>query len=76
MLKEEALDICEKLLSKQAHFYVCGDVKMADDVCKTLQVISELIHHRFNYLEIILAETSCLSINAFILKLPEAISSC
>lgn len=39
MLKEEAFDICEKLLSKQAHFYVCGDVKMADDVCKTLQVI-------------------------------------
>lgn len=39
MLKEEALDICEKLLSKQAHFYVCGDVKMADDVCKTLQTL-------------------------------------
>ncbi|KAK2574099.1 Nitric oxide synthase [Acropora cervicornis] len=39
MLKEEAFDICEKLLSKQAHFYVCGDVKMADDVCKTLQTL-------------------------------------
>ena len=38
MMKEEAFDICEKLLSHQAHLYVCGDVKMADDVCKTLQV--------------------------------------
>ena len=37
LLKEGAFDICEKLLG-HAHFYVCGDVKMADDVCKTLQV--------------------------------------
>ena len=39
VLKEEAFDICEKLLGEKAHFYVCGDVKMADDVCRTLQVI-------------------------------------
>ena len=62
------------MLSKHAQFYVCGDVKMADDVCKTLQVISESLHHRFNYLEIIIAETSCLNINGFILKLPDAIN--
>ena len=38
-MKEEAFDICEQLLSQKAHFYVCGDVKMADGVCKTLQVV-------------------------------------
>lgn len=38
MLKDEGFDVCEKLLSQSAHFYVCGDVKMADDVCRTLQV--------------------------------------
>ena len=39
-MKEEAFDICEQLLSQKAHFYVCGDVKMADGVCKTLQVVT------------------------------------
>lgn len=39
VMKEEAFDICEQLLSQKAHFYVCGDVKMADGVCKTLQVV-------------------------------------
>ena len=35
----EAFDICDKLLSQRGHFYVCGDVSMAEDVCRTLQVI-------------------------------------
>lgn len=39
VMKEEAFDICEQLLSQKAHFYVCGDVKMADGVCKTLQAL-------------------------------------
>ena len=39
MLKQEAFEICEKILSQKAHFYVCGDVSMAEDVCRTLQVI-------------------------------------
>lgn len=39
MLKMEAFDICDKLLSQRGHFYVCGDVSMAEDVCRTLQVI-------------------------------------
>ncbi|KAJ7387220.1 hypothetical protein OS493_004192 [Desmophyllum pertusum] len=37
MLKLEAFDVCEKLLTQQGHFYVCGDVSMAEDVCRTLQ---------------------------------------
>lgn len=50
MLKQEAFDICEKLLSQQGHFYVCGDVSMAEDVCRTLQVIQlvvDLIKNNF-----------------------------
>lgn len=43
MLKQEAFDICEKLLSQQGHFYVCGDVSMAEDVCRTLQVIQLVV---------------------------------
>ena len=35
----ETFDICDKLLSQRGHFYVCGDVSMAEDVCRTLQVI-------------------------------------
>lgn len=42
MLKKEAFDVCEKMLSQKGHFYVCGDVSMAEDVCRTLQVISWL----------------------------------
>ena len=51
MLKEEAFDICEKLLSQQAHFYVCGDVKMADDVCRTLQVILRISSISFCFMQ-------------------------
>jgi len=39
MLKQEAFDICEKMLSQKGHFYVCGDVSMAEDVCRTLQTL-------------------------------------
>lgn len=39
MLKMEAFDICDKLLSQRGHFYVCGDVSMAEDVCRTLQTL-------------------------------------
>ncbi|KAJ7387218.1 hypothetical protein OS493_004190 [Desmophyllum pertusum] len=39
MLKLEAFDVCEKLLTQQGHFYVCGDVSMAEDVCRTLQTL-------------------------------------
>ena len=48
-MKEEAFDICEQLLCQKAHFYVCGDVKMADDVCKTLQVVIRYYNVRFCY---------------------------
>lgn len=69
MLKEEAFDICEKLLSKQAHFYVCGDVKMADDVCKTLQVIWNTPLLRFCQVQLILwARCGCI-----VIELPNSV---
>ena len=37
-LKETAFEICDMLVSQHGHFYVCGDVSMAADVCRTLQV--------------------------------------
>ena len=38
-LLQESERIYEILFHERGHFYVCGDVSMAEDVCKTLKVI-------------------------------------
>ena len=44
LLKQEAFDICDKILSQGAHLYVCGDVSMAAEVCRTLHVSEDDLH--------------------------------
>ena len=38
LLKKNADEITELLMESQAHFYVCGDISMAADVYRTLEV--------------------------------------
>ncbi|XP_054155441.1 nitric oxide synthase, salivary gland-like [Oppia nitens] len=38
-LKNESQTIYHQLMHERAHFYVCGDVSMAEDVCRTLKYI-------------------------------------
>ena len=38
MLKKSEM-LVEQLVHEKGHFYVCGDVSMAEDVCKTLKSI-------------------------------------
>jgi len=38
LLKKNADEIIELLMESQAHFYVCGDISMAADVYRTLEV--------------------------------------
>ena len=41
LLKENAEKIIKQLMEERGHFYVCGDISMAADVCRTLQGIFE-----------------------------------
>lgn len=41
LLKENADKIVNQLIEERGHFYVCGDISMAADVCRTLQGIFE-----------------------------------
>ncbi|XP_031553421.1 nitric oxide synthase, brain-like isoform X2 [Actinia tenebrosa] len=41
LLKEDALEVIDTLISRRGHFYTCGDVSMAADVCRTLQTMLE-----------------------------------
>ncbi len=41
LLKENADDVVHQLIEERGHFYVCGDISMAADVCRTLQSILE-----------------------------------
>ena len=41
LLKENADKIVNQLIDERGHFYVCGDISMAADVCRTLQGIFE-----------------------------------
>lgn len=41
LLKENASKIVKQLIEERGHFYVCGDISMAADVCRTLQGIFE-----------------------------------
>jgi len=38
LLKKNADRVVKQLIEEQGHFYVCGDISMAADVCRTLQV--------------------------------------
>lgn len=38
MLKKSEMMV-QQLVHQKGHFYVCGDVSMAEDVCKTLKSI-------------------------------------
>jgi len=38
-LLKQSSRIYDQLFHQQGHFYVCGDVSMAEDVCKTLKQI-------------------------------------
>lgn len=38
MLKKSEMMV-QQLVNEKGHFYVCGDVSMAEDVCKTLKSI-------------------------------------
>ena len=38
-LMEQSEKIYSILFHEKGHFYVCGDVSMAEDVCKTLKII-------------------------------------
>lgn len=38
LLKKNSNEIIELLMESQAHFYVCGDISMASDVYRTLEV--------------------------------------
>lgn len=39
LLKQHSADVCEKIVKQGAHFYVCGDVTMAQNVGDTLEQI-------------------------------------
>ena len=41
LLKENADAVVHQLIEERGHFYVCGDISMAADVCRTLQSIFE-----------------------------------
>ena len=41
LLKENADKVVNQLIDERGHFYVCGDISMAADVCRTLQGIFE-----------------------------------
>ena len=38
LLKKNADKVVKQLIEERGHFYVCGDISMAADVCRTLQV--------------------------------------
>ena len=38
LLKKNADTVVKQLIEERGHFYVCGDISMAADVCRTLQV--------------------------------------
>ena len=38
LLKKNAETVVKQLIEERGHFYVCGDISMAADVCRTLQV--------------------------------------
>ena len=38
LIKKNASEIYDMLVNKAGHFYVCGDVSMADDVQNSLEV--------------------------------------
>lgn len=38
LIKKHANEIYDMLVNKNGHFYVCGDVSMADDVYNSLEV--------------------------------------
>ena len=38
LLRKNADEIVELLMESQAHFYVCGDISMASDVFRTIEV--------------------------------------
>ena len=39
LLKKNADSIVHQLMEERGHFYVCGDISMAADVSRTLQVL-------------------------------------
>ena len=41
LLKENADNIVRQLMEARGHVYVCGDISMAADVCRTIQSIFE-----------------------------------
>ena len=41
LLKENAETVVRQLIEDRGHIYVCGDISMAADVCRTLQSIFE-----------------------------------
>lgn len=38
-MMKNSVDVYDKIMNKQAHIYICGDVKMAEDVTETIQNI-------------------------------------
>ena len=42
-LKQEADYVIQKLLRESGHLYVCGDVSMAADVYKTIEVLLDIL---------------------------------
>lgn len=41
LIKNNADKIVKELMEERGHIYVCGDISMAADVCRTLQSIFE-----------------------------------
>lgn len=39
ILRQKSKVVCDALISRGGHFYICGDVQMASDVTCTLQQI-------------------------------------
>ncbi|KAJ8968169.1 hypothetical protein NQ314_002426 [Rhamnusium bicolor] len=42
LLFEEAAEIYKFIVLEKGHFYVCGDCKMAEEVCQTLKTIIQI----------------------------------
>lgn len=38
-MRNEANKLYKEIVIEEGHFYVCGDCKMAEDVCQTLRTI-------------------------------------
>ena len=38
-MQQESESLYQQLVHEKGHFYVCGDVSMAEDVCKTLKTL-------------------------------------